>query len=296
MLRDNFMDNNKLAKPFIPWIGGKTRNLKQYRNLYPQELINNDIKRYIECFLGSGALFFDIKQRYMLNDFILLDINRSLINVFIQLRDRINDCIVELLKLQNLYNGMKMEQKKRFYYHIRDEFNNNDIFDIRNAVQFIFISKTIFNGCIRYNMSGKLNSPFGFRDRINICDTENLLKVNKLLQDTTIKCSDYKECKRYINQNSFVYFDPPYRPTEMTKTIRYSKEGFNDNKQIGLKNFYDYVSDKRVLAMLSDSYSEDGFFQDLYKNYNLHTIYRNSCIASDNKYRKPIKEFLITNY
>ena len=41
------------AKPFLKWAGGKRRQLATLRSLAPKHF-----KRYIEPFVGGGALFF----------------------------------------------------------------------------------------------------------------------------------------------------------------------------------------------------------------------------------------------
>lgn len=290
------MNDNKVATPFFVWVGGKTRNIKQYQSLYPKELKTKNIKRYIECFLGSGAVFFNIKQKYKVDDFILIDINSSLVNAFIQLRDNVDNLIIGLSRLQDNYNRLNSLEKKNLYYNIRDLFNTNNNFDVIKATQFIFLTKTVFNACIRYNSKGKMNAPFGFKDKINLCNCENLLKVSGLLENTIIKCGDYKMCKDYINPYTFVYFDPPYRPVGKSEFVRYNAEVFNDYKQLELRDFFKCVCNDKTFCMLSNSYSEDGFFQKLYEDYNFYITQRKSCVAGDASYRKPIKEFLITNY
>ena len=74
--------NRKLSKPFLKWAGGKGQLLNKFKELYPQELINGEVKIYIEPFVGGGAVLFDILQNYQIEKAYINDINKELINCY----------------------------------------------------------------------------------------------------------------------------------------------------------------------------------------------------------------------
>lgn len=57
-IRKGALVSQDVARPFIKWAGGKTQLLPELRRRVP-----SDFNRYIEPFVGGGALFFDL--RYM---------------------------------------------------------------------------------------------------------------------------------------------------------------------------------------------------------------------------------------
>ena len=58
-------------------------------------------------------------------------------------------------------------------------------------------------------------------------------------------CGDYKESDKFIDQNTFVYFDPPYRPlTETANFTSYTENLFDDKAQIELAEYVKILDKK----------------------------------------------------
>ena len=105
------------------------------------------------------------------------------------------------------------------------------------AARTIFLNKTCFNGLFRVNKKGLFNVPMGAYKNPMICDENNLRAVSEKLQKVTIVCGDYRESADFIDENTFVYFDPPYRPiTDTASFTAYTENLFNDEEQIELEN------------------------------------------------------------
>ncbi|NYE58028.1 DNA adenine methylase [Carboxydothermus ferrireducens] len=192
------------------------------------------------------------------------------------------------------------------YYEIRDEYNSKvssiDHIDIERAAKFIFLNRTCFNGLYRVNKEGKFNVPYGDYKNPTICDERNLYLVSSLLQKVQIFAGDYRESAKYISKDSFVYFDPPYRPLNKTSNFTsYSKSDFTDKDQIELARFYAQMNELGAFLLLSNSDPKnedpnDNFFDDLYKDFNIYRVMARRSINSDGRGRGLIKELLITNY
>jgi DNA adenine methylase len=64
-----------------------------------------------------------------------------------------------------------------------------------------------------------------------ICDAENLRNVAKALLNVNIVWGDYRKAEEFIDKNTFVYFDPPYRPlTETANFTAYTENLFCDKE------------------------------------------------------------------
>lgn len=290
----------KNCKPFLKWVGGKTQLLNVIREKYPQE-----IEEYCEPFVGGGAVLFDVLNNYNPKKVLINDLNSELINTYIQVRDNMNNIINSLLEIQDLYWDMNNEEQKSFYYKKRNEFNEyikNKEYSVEMAILFLFLNKTCFNGLYRVNKDGKFNVPMGSYKRPIICDVENLRKVSELLKRVTITCGDYKECINFINNKTFVYIDPPYRPLNRTSSFTsYSNIEFCDEQQIELSEFVKKISNLEAKVLISNSdpkniNTDDNFFDDLYKSFTINRVSASRMINSDAKKRNKINELLISNY
>lgn len=301
----------RLAKPFLKWAGGKSQLLTQIEKFLPVEIGTTRCNRYVEPFLGGGAVFFHLVQKFHFREIVLSDINPEIMLVYQVIRLYADELIHQLSALEKKYHILSFSQQEQFFYEIRSKFNaERDSFDfncidlnaVRRAVQLIFLNRTCFNGLFRVNRSGKFNVPFGSYKNPTICYSENLQLTSYLLQNTSLYCADFEEIEGLIDAQTFVYLDPPYRPISATSSFNtYSTDVFDDNAQIRLAQFF-YRADKTgAKIMLSNSdpsveNKEDKFFDKLYQNFYIHRVSARRAINSNGKKRGEISELLITNY
>ena len=293
------------CKPFIKWVGGKGQLLPEISKLYPAEL-GKTINKYAEIFIGGGAVLFDILSKYRLDEVYISDKNLELINTYKTIRDNVDILIKSLKEMENQYVPMNNEDRKVFYYEKRSEYNNLKINieenNIRKAALFIFLNKTCFNGLYRVNKKGEYNVPMGAYKNPKICDEENLKNVSLALKNVKIIYADYRESKDFIDDNTFVYIDPPYRPLNITSSFTsYTENDFSDKEQIELAQYIDILNEKGAKVVISNSdpkntNENDNFFDDLYKNYNINRVKANRMLNSKANSSGEINELLITNY
>ena len=302
----------KLARPFLKWAGGKSQLLPQFSALYPNDLKQGTIDRYIEPFLGGGAVFFEIAQTHKLSSVFLYDRNPELILAYLVVRDHLNLLIEQLHELSEHYKRLTEGVQKLFYNEVRDSYNtqrlviNYETYSphwIPRAAQLIFLNKTCFNGLFRLNRKGEFNVPHGKYKNPKILDLDNLKAVSQLLKIAEIQIGDFETCQRAISSDSLIYFDPPYRPLSKTANFTsYSKFDFNDKQQIRLAHFFrDLHEHYPVKMMLSNSDPKntnptDTFFDDLYHGFQIYRVLANRAINSNGQRRNRINELLITNY
>lgn len=299
------MAQNKL-KPVLKWAGGKTQLLAEIAYAYP-EGFGKTIRRYAEPFVGGGAVLFDVLSIFDLDDIYISDINAELINVYLMLRDKPEDLISELSKYQIAYWSLEKEQKKAYYYQKRDEYNSLIVegkskTGVISAALFVFLNRTCFNGLYRANKAGLFNVPMGNQPHPVICNSDNILLVSKALSKVEIVCDDYTRSKAFIDKNTLVYLDPPYRPLKgRASFISYTEKEFDDSCQRELAGFIEDINSLGAYIILSNSDpknvdAEDTFFDELYADFDIQRINAKRKINSVVEDRGYITELLVKNY
>jgi len=267
------------VQPFIKWAGGKSRLLEQYAPLFPQKY-----NRYLESFLGGGAVFFYLEPE----EAILTDYNRDLIQCFSVVKNSIKQ-FIHLLKTH------KDRHSKEYYKKARKDYNTKKLSNIEKAAIFIYLNKTCFNGLYRVNSRGEFNVPFGKHKNPSIFEEENLLAVSKLLKRAKLYSCDFSKILTYAHKEDFVYLDPPYHPLNKTSNFtNYTTEKFLEDEQRRLADVFRKLDKKKCKVMLSNSDTE--FIRNLYNNYRIEKVKANrtiNCIAAK---RGPINELVILNY
>jgi DNA adenine methylase len=291
------------VKPFLKWAGGKSQILGHIRTKYPDGL-GISVTKYAEPFVGGGAVLFDVLSQYTLNEVYISDINSELITAYTIIRDHIGELIDVLRNLETQYLTSNDEARKEIYYVNRDRFNvlksaGNETVEL--AALFIFLNRTCFNGLYRVNSHGAFNVPQGSYKKPTICDESNLRAVSVKLRHVKIVCGDYKQSCNFIDENTFVYFDPPYRPLTTTASFTaYASKGFGDKEQEELAQFIDEMSERGAFIIASNSDPKnadayDDFFDRLYSRHNIIRISASRAINSVGSSRGKISELLICN-
>lgn len=298
-------------KPYLKWAGGKTQLIKQISKFLPEELNSGSIKRYVEPFIGGGALFFLLAYNCQIEELFISDINVDLVLTYKTIQNKVDDLIELLLDIENTYLSLNKNKKSEYFYQVRKNFNYRrnqiDLLKynlewVERAAQVIFLNKTCFNGLFRVNSKGDFNVPIGKYKKPSLCNPENLKAVAKILQRTEIVQGDFSKCETFIDCNTFVYFDPPYRPISNTSNFTsYSHQTFDDLEQLRLRNFFKKLDKKGALLLLSNSDPknqniEDDFFEKLYADYRIERVKASRYINSNSSKRNPINELLIMNY
>ncbi len=297
--------DGKKVKPFLKWAGGKGQLLSEIEKYYPFE--NGKITKYAEPFVGGGAVLFDILSKYDLEAVYISDINAELINTYRIIKDDIDELIDMLIVMQNEFVPMNTDDRKAYYLAKRERFNDlkvngNENINIEKAALMIFLNKTCFNGLFRVNKKGLFNVPMGSYKNPMICDENNLRAISDKLQSVKIVCGDYRESASFIDKNTFVYFDPPYRPlTETASFTAYTENLFSDNEQIELARFVDEIDREGAKIVVSNSdpkntNQEDDFFDDIYSSHTIKRVDAVRMINSNSDARGKIKELLISNF
>ncbi len=277
------MTTTKL-KPILKWAGGKRQLVDVL-----VELIGEDYGRYVEPFLGGGALFFELQPfNAVINDY-----NSELINVYKVIRDNPQE-LVNLLKKHQRNNT------KEYFYEVRGYDRNNVLYEkmseVEKAARTIYLNKTCYNGLYRVNSKGEFSTPYGRYKNPNIVEEKNIFTISDYFNKSKIKiiCGDFTEALKYLRKKSLVYFDPPYVPNDNSKSFDgYTDIGFSQEDQIRLKLECDKLTEKGIAFILSNSDVE--FVRNLYIKYDQIDVEVRRSIGSKTNSRKIAKELIIHN-
>ncbi len=294
----------KIAKPFLKWAGGKTQLIEQIKNNLPKIVLEGQFT-YIEPFVGSGAVLF-----WLLNEFpkmkraVINDINKELIDTYNVISQNSKELIALLEVLQREYHDLEgdLEKKKEYYYEKRNLFNLRDKGKLEQSALFIFLNRTCFNGLYRVNRKNEFNVPIGSYKKPTICDKENILAVSNALQKVEIICGDFEQTIDHVGENTLFYFDPPYKPLSETSSFNsYTKDEFNDDEQIRLRNFCKKLSEEGHKWILSNSDvkgkdENNHFFDELYADFHIERVLAKRNINANPEKRGVLNELLITSY
>ena len=294
--------NEKSAKPFIKWVGGKTQLLDEVRKSLPSNLKDMKDVTYVEPFVGGGAVLFWILQEYPnISRAVINDINAELICTYRAIRNNVDDLILQLSSIQSEYIALDTDARKDYYLEKRALFNSRNISEVETAALFIFLNRTCFNGLYRVNSKGAFNVPHGKYANPKICDEQTLRADSALLQRVEILCGDFEQTGAYKGQNTIFYFDPPYRPlTETSAFTSYAKDGFDDNEQRRLGRFIENIANNGSCFVASNSdpknvNPDENFFDALYHKFTIKRVSAARMINSKSDGRGPISEIMVTN-
>ncbi len=270
---------------FVKWAGGKGQLLEQFKPLFPKKF-----NRYLEPFVGSGAVFFYIIQNFEPKEIIISDINEELINAYKIIKTDVERLIVELKQHKEYH----MAEGKKYYLTIRAT-DPNELPPLERAARFIYLNKTCFNGLYRVNSKGQFNVPMGFYKNPDIVQEEKLKVVSRLLKNVIIKVMSFENVLDFAKKGDFIYFDPPYYPLKNKRSFTtYTKDSFMEKEQKLLAKIFKKLDERECFVMLSNS--DTGFIKDLYSGYNINFVKASRMINCDGKNRGKINEIVVTNY
>jgi DNA adenine methylase len=273
-----------LPVPFLKWAGGKTQLLPQLEPLYPAP---EGVRRYIEPFVGSAAVFFHVRSLLRPGQVILSDNNEELIHVYRAVRDDVKSLIRRLSR-------HKAAHSREHYYAVRRE-NPARMPPSSRAARLIYLNKTCFNGLYRVNSRGEFNVPMGRYSDPPILDARNLRAVSAALRGVDLRVAHFSEVLEFARAGDFIYFDPPYHPLSATSYFTaYTKGSFGEADQRELARVYRELDRRGCLVMLSNSAAP--LIEKLYKGFDVRKVYARRSINSNATRRGQIQEVVVLNY
>ncbi|MDD2467313.1 MAG: Dam family site-specific DNA-(adenine-N6)-methyltransferase [Desulfobulbus sp.] len=270
------MSNGKKTiktKPFLKWAGGKRWFVTNHSDLFPQ-----NFNRYIEPFLGSGAVFFHLQP----HNAFLGDSNKELIDTY--------RAIQREWKLVYRYlRAHHTKHSKEYYYQIR---TSQPISPAAKAARFIYLNRTCWNGLYRVNLSGVFNVPIGTKSTVVFAD-DNFQQVSKLLCSATLYHCDFEQLIDLAEENDLVFVDPPYTVRHNHNAfIKYNEKLFSWADQERLFASLNRARQRGVQIVATNAYHQ--CVRDLYDaSFSIFAVKRNSSISSKIETRSQFNELVI---
>ncbi len=280
--------------PVLKYRGGKSREIPRFLQYIP-----DDFNRYIEPFLGGGAVYFYIEPE----NAILNDINERLMTFYRQLRDNYPKMREQLDELQRIYEANQLAFKKLksktpedrvpngnedLYYYLRDLFNHPDDTYLDGVVYF-FINKTAYSGMIRYNNNGEYNVPFGRYPNFN---TKLITEQHSnLLQGADLLSVDYKNIFDMAEEDDFIFLDPPYDCVFNDYGNIDMMNGFDESEHRRLASDFRNLSCRALMVIGKTSLTEE-----LYRGFIHDEYYKNYAVNIRNRFNNDKMHIIVKNY
>ncbi len=269
------MDTNCKLLPFLKWPGGKRWFVQNYSHLLP-----TTFNRYIEPFLGGGAVFFHLQPKKA----ILADINPEVIAAYEGIK-------TNWKSLKKSLQHHQRNHSNEHYYNTRDKDPDQLL---QKASRMIYLNRTCFNGIYRVNLDGKFNVPMGTKTKV-ILDSDDFEKASQLLQKAALIVGDFAQTINRARRNDFVFADPPYTVRHnLNGFVKYNENLFSWEDQVRLAEVLFNAKERGVKVLLTNA--NHASIRELYRNrgFKLETVSRYSSIAADSENRKQFDELVIS--
>jgi len=276
------MNANKIKKneiiqipPFLKWAGGKRWLVDKHNTLFPK-----DYDRYIEPFLGSGAVFFHLQPRKA----ILADANARLIETYAQIRDNGEKVLSALRRHHRNHNS-------EYYYKERACQRRAPA---ERAAQFIYMNRTCFNGLYRVNLKGEFNVPIGTKTDV-VLGTDDFPTVGAALKNATLISQDFAQTLADAGAGDFVYIDPPYTVNhKYNGFLKYNEKIFSWKDQVRLRDCVISAIERGATVIVSNA--DHTSIRELYDGVGtMKCLSRASVIAGNSENRGTVDELLIVS-
>ncbi|MDG5469667.1 Dam family site-specific DNA-(adenine-N6)-methyltransferase [Deltaproteobacteria bacterium IMCC39524] len=274
-MKSNMTTQNGKIAPFLKWAGGK-RWLVKLRD----DLLDTGFNRYVEPFLGSGAVFFHVNPTTS----ILNDKNKALIDVYRAIKN-------DHSRVLYLLNAHSKKHSKEYYYEMRAKKCRNQF---SKAAQFIYLNRTCWNGLYRVNLKGDFNVPKGTKDKV-LLDTDNFAEIANLLHGAQLEDGDFEKVIDSTVEGDLVFIDPPYTANHNNNGfLKYNEHIFSWKDQIRLRDATLKAKNRGAKIILTNA--NHGSVRELYsRHFNLQDISRASVLSGKKEYRGAVQELLITS-
>ena len=245
--------------------------------------------RWIEPFMGSGVVAFNIRPRRAL----LADSNPHLINLYQALsRGEITaNSTREYLVREG---ALLLKTDGAHYYTVRDRFNKHG-----EPLDFLFLNRACFNGMIRFNRKGGFHVPFCRKPNrfaqayiTKICNQVQAVVDACGVGSYEFVCQDYLETIAAADKDDLLYCDPPY--------IDRHTDYFNSWHEAHEERLAKVLAKTNARFILStwhsNEYRLNGYIETLWSEYNILTREHFYHVGAKEENRNAMLEALITNY
>jgi DNA adenine methylase len=276
MTQAALVSQHRGVEPFLKWAGGKRWFTERCLDLVPEQF-----DRFVEPFLGSGAMFFALRPARAL----LSDINADLIGCYRAMRDAPETITVRLADHQTLHN-------KEHYYRVRGA-NPDD--PVERAVWFLYLNRTCWNGLYRVNRRNEFNVPIGTKSTV-VLASDDFAATAAALASAEIEHCDFEKTLERAGPGDFVFVDPPYTVKHnLNGFLKYNDKIFSWADQVRLRDAVARAAKRGALLLVTNA--NHASIQELYEGVGRNDIVsRASLLAASAIHRVPTEELIIRTW
>lgn len=288
-LKESQKELNFVKSP-LNYVGGKYKLLEQIIPLFPKK-----INTFIDLFCGGGNVSANVEAKKI----YAYDKEKSVIDLLSNIKLHSTDYLLkELKEIINTYNLDK--ENVDGYLSLRNFYNEGN----KEWKYFYCLLCHSFNYQIRFNNKGEFNMPFGKnRSSFNPSLEKKFVEFSDRLKEIDIEYieRDFRELDiDSLNENDFVYIDPPY----LISVAAYNERGgWGEEEEYSLYELCDKLNAKGVKFALSNVTYHKGKQNNILiewsTKYNVHKLnfnYSNSNYQTKDRDNNSSEEVLITNY
>ena len=276
---------NKTIVPPIKSQGIKTKLVKWIA----ENIRETKYDRWVEPFMGTGVVGFNIRAKKTL----MCDSNPHLIRFYkgIQSKEITHGKVKQFLTLE----GSKLlKSDGTYYYEVRNRFNKTG-----NPLDFLFLSRSCFNGMMRFNKKGGYNVPFckkpnRFAQALVTKITNQVKNISQIIElgDFEFKQQDFTDTLQELEKTDLVYADPPY----IGRHVDYF-DSWSEENEIALNKGLTNSEAKYILSTwLSNKYRTNDYVFSVWKNSFIATKAHFYHIGGKETNRNAVYEALVSNF
>ena len=279
------MSLSRIIVPPIKCQGIKTKLVPWIQSAIPHDFNG----RWIEPFLGSGVVVFNIRPQRAL----LADTNPHLIRFYQAVAEGKITPISTRQFLEKEGAELRCSQGEH-YYIVRERFNRRG-----SSLDFLFLNRSCFNGLIRFNRKGEFNVPFCRKpNRFAPAYITKIVNQVRAVSDVMsigkyeFYCRDFSDTVSAAGKNDLIYCDPPYIDRHADYFNRWHEED-----EIELKKILSSVPCKFLLSTWhSNDFRENDFIERLWSGFSIVVREHFYHVGAKEKNRNPMLEALVANF
>lgn len=262
-----------MVEPPLKWAGGKRWLVRRF-----PELFDIEYDRYIEPFLGSGAVYFNLVPRRA----ILSDKNTELINLYHSIRSDPDQMLLLMGEHARLHS-------KSHYYATR---SSRPTTRLGRAARFLYLNRTCWNGLYRENKRGEFNVPIGTKSTV-VFPGETFSDVAAALSGADLSSGDFIGVLELATLGDLVFVDPPYTVRHNNNGfVKYNEQIFSWDDQVRLASAVSLAAKRGAKIIVTNALHES--VVELYQGIGaLFRIGRSSVLAGSVTARGPAEEAVV---